>query len=355
MSQPDASPIGSVLPSRRHLLLGAGVGLLLAACGTDDSDVVPAAQSSAGAGDFPVTIAHAFGDLTIEKKPERVVIVGFKEADAFLAVGLVPVAVREWFGEKPNAVWPWATEYLKGAKPEVLPRAELDYEQIAALRPDLIVGLSAGLTQDVYDLLVKIAPVLAQPGGPGDYDVTWQQMTLAAGKVAGQPAQALVDDLERRIRQTATDHPEFKGATTVNASSVDGSIYLYSPTVTSSQVLLDLGLTMSDEVTKLTDNADTYYVISKERLDLLDVDVAFWSEAATDPGPVALLENDLYSRLDVRKERRELFLGSELWNGALQFSSVLSLGLVLDELVPQIVLALDGDPSTLPELGAEQP
>lgn len=134
---------------------------------------------------------------------------------------------------------------------------------------------------------------------------------------------------------------------------MDGSIYLYSPAATSSQVLTSLGLKMSDEVTKLTDNADAYYVISKERMDLLDVDVAFWSEAATDPGATALLGNTLYTQLDVRKERRELFLGAELWNGALQFSSVLSLGLVLDELVPQIVLAIDGDPSTMPELGAD--
>jgi iron complex transport system substrate-binding protein len=343
-------------PTRRTLFLGAGagLGLLLTACSSSSGGSATAEPAATGAGSFPVTVPHAFGELTLDQRPQKIVVVGFKEADAFLALGIVPVAIREWFGEKPNAVWPWATAYLKGAKPEVLPRAELDYEQIAALAPDLIVGLSAGLTQDGYDTLVKIAPVLAQPGEPGNYDVTWQQLTLAAGQVAGQPerAEKMVADLETRITQTAAEHPEFDGATTVNVSSADGKIWLYSPEATSSKVLTALGLTMSAEVAELTDNADAYAVISKERMDLLDVDVAFWSEAADDPAAVALLKNKLYTSLDVHQERRELFLGADLWNGALQFSSVLSLGLVLDDLVPQIVLAVDGDPSTKPELGA---
>ncbi|QYN35076.1 hypothetical protein K1T35_43195 [Pseudonocardia sp. DSM 110487] len=74
------------------------------------------------------------------------------------------------------------------------------------------------------------------------------------------------------------------------------------------------------------------------------------SEAATDDGPQGLLANELYRRLDVHTEGRDLFLGLGLYNGALVFASVLSLPLVLDELVPQMALAIDGDPQTRAEL-----
>ncbi|MFW6174563.1 MAG: ABC transporter substrate-binding protein, partial [Chloroflexota bacterium] len=60
--------------------------------------------------EFPVTIEHKYGSTTIEEKPERVVTVGFSEQDPVLALGAKPVAVREWFGGQPNAVWPWAQE-----------------------------------------------------------------------------------------------------------------------------------------------------------------------------------------------------------------------------------------------------
>ena len=85
---------------------------MLAACGSDDDDSAPNASSAAGGAEpraFPVTIAHKYGSTTIESKPERVVVAGLREQDALLALGVVPVATTEWFGEHPGAIFPWAT------------------------------------------------------------------------------------------------------------------------------------------------------------------------------------------------------------------------------------------------------
>ncbi|RIV40739.1 iron-siderophore ABC transporter substrate-binding protein [Micromonospora radicis] len=329
------------------------VTLVTSGCAGGEVDPAEPASASSGAA-FPATLTHAFGTTTIAAKPTRIVVVGLKEQDYFLALGEVPVAIRDWYGAMPNAVWPWAREQLGDAKPEVLARAELDYEQIAALRPDVIVGLSSGMTQQEYDLLTKIAPTVAQPEGDGSWAVTWQQMTRAAGQITGRnaEAEALVAELEQRIASVTETHPALKGASTVFASTYEGQYYLFSPETTASKVLLDLGLTMSPEVTTLTDNANQSATISRERFDLVDVDVAVWSEATTDPGVTSLLGDPLYTRLEVRAQHREVFLGTEA-NGALAFSSVLSLPYVLDKIVPALAAAVDGDPATDSEYSAK--
>lgn len=92
--------------------------------------------------DFPVTVAHKYGTARVASPPKRVVTVGYNEQDFVLALGVEPVGVREWFGDQPNATWPWAQDELGDANPEVLPTAELNFEQIAALWPDLIFGIT---------------------------------------------------------------------------------------------------------------------------------------------------------------------------------------------------------------------
>src|SRR5688500_14442949 len=98
-------------------------GLFLTACGSDEteSSAAPAEQSQTQSGAFPVTIEHKYGSTTIEKQPERVVVVGLRDQDALLALGVVPVATTEWFGKHPGAIFPWATDELGSAKaPTVL-------------------------------------------------------------------------------------------------------------------------------------------------------------------------------------------------------------------------------------------
>ena len=68
--------------------------VLLAACGSDE-ETTAAPAAAAGPAEqsaFPVTIEHKYGSTTIERAPERVVVVGLREQDPLLALGIVPVA-----------------------------------------------------------------------------------------------------------------------------------------------------------------------------------------------------------------------------------------------------------------------
>ncbi len=116
-------------------------------CATQRPPPPPAREADSAA--FPITIEHKFGSTEITEIPKRIVTVGLTDQDALLALGVVPVGTTEWFGEHPSAVWPWAQDLLGGAKPEVVGDATaVNYEKIVALKPDVILALYSGVTED---------------------------------------------------------------------------------------------------------------------------------------------------------------------------------------------------------------
>lgn len=107
----------------------------------------PAASGSgSGAGPFPVTIDHMFGSTEIPERPDRVLSLGYQDHDAIFALGVTPIALRYWFGDESDVIFPWAEDEAGDADPEILNMTfgELNYEKIAALQPDLILGTSLG-------------------------------------------------------------------------------------------------------------------------------------------------------------------------------------------------------------------
>jgi iron complex transport system substrate-binding protein len=164
--------------SRRGLLLGA-VGAaaagLLAACG-DDGEGEPAGSGSgsapAGGGSFPAGVTHQFGTTTVEAAPAAVVSLGWADADALLAMGVVPAGILDWFQAWPQGVGPWAQAKLNGATPQVLKGPEINFEAVAALRPDLITFVKSDNVKATWEQLEKLAPTLSGPAGTQPYGTT---------------------------------------------------------------------------------------------------------------------------------------------------------------------------------------
>lgn len=312
-----------------------------------DATPAPAAAEAAGddAAAFPVTIEHKYGSTTIEAQPQRIVTVGLIDHDALLALGIVPVGTTEWFGEYPGALWPWAQEKLAelgGAVPTVVGGSDgINFEQIAALNPDLILALYSGVTEEEYGLLREIAPTVAQPAEYVDYGIPWQDLTRKVGQAVGKAAEAdaLIADVEARFAQVRAEHPEFEGATSVVATPYQG-IWVYGPQDVRGRFLTMLGFQLPDGLAEIT-GAEFGGNLSMERADLLDVDVIIWLDADDAEGE---LGGPVYSSLPVHTEGREVFLDSynDPLGGATSFVSVLSLPFLLDGLVPQLADALDG-------------
>jgi iron complex transport system substrate-binding protein len=314
-----------------------------------EAPAAPAATVSApaaSAATFPVVIEHKYGSTQITQQPTRLVSVGFIDQDAILALGVVPVGIRDWYGDQPNATWPWAQDKLGGAQPVLLPADALNFEQIAALNPDLIIGISSGMTEQDYATLSQIAPTVAQSGEYIDYGVPWQEQTRVIGTALGRSKQAetLIADLEALFAEARTENPAFDGASGVVAVKFNNAYSAYGPQDVRGRLLESLGFAIPEELTSLA-GTSFFASISNERLDLLDTDVLLWV-VSTDAEREAIESDALYQQLNVARQGRAVFLDQQL-SGAASFSSVLSLPFLLERLVPQLAAAVDGDPSTV--------
>ncbi|MGV1005777.1 MAG: iron-siderophore ABC transporter substrate-binding protein [Candidatus Nanopelagicales bacterium] len=318
---------------------------LLAGCAGTSSDGAGGGTSDASPTEaaFPVTIEHKYGSTTLDSAPERIVVVGLQEQDALLALGVVPVATTEWFGEQPGALWPWAKEKLGAAAlPEVLTNTDgFQYERIAALKPDVILGLYAGMTETEYKTLTAIAPTVAQPGDVVDWGIGWERLTTTVGQIVGKPAeaQAVVSQAEEQLTQAGAANPAFAGSTAVVATPYQG-FYLYGPQDNRSRLLKSLGFELPEG---LADVAGSQFggSISTENADMLDVDVIVWLLDDVSKGTKQLHADPVYSKLAVAKEGREVMLNTNEGVGAAtSFVTVLSIPYLVTDLVPQLATAL---------------
>jgi iron complex transport system substrate-binding protein len=255
---------------------------------------------------------------------------------------VVPVGIRDWYGEQPNAVWPWAQDALGDATPQVLPANALNFEQIAALNPDLIIGISSGMTEQEYATLAAIAPTIAQSDAYIDYGVPWQEQTRVVGAALGrgEQAEALVAQVEGLFASARAQNPAFAGASAVVAVNFNNAYSAYGPQDVRGRLLTSLGFAIPQEIVERA--GDSFFTsISNERLDLIDTDVlviAVSSEAER-----AVIENDpLFQQLNAAQQGRVVFLDKEL-SGAASFSSVLSLPYLLERFVPALAAAIDGE------------
>ncbi|WP_306367720.1 ABC transporter substrate-binding protein [Nocardiopsis sp. CC223A] len=338
--------------SRRALLAGTAgaLGLAAAGCGRGRDDADPGA--SAGRGGYPLTVEHRFGATEIPAEPQRIVTVGLTDVDAVLALGAGPrlVGVTDFYEEFAYGVWPWAQGSLGGATPEVIPRPEgdrPDLELIAALEPDLIVGLSSALTQEDHDALSVLAPTVAQLGGFPDRGAPWDEMTLAIGRALNREEEAagLVAGVKGRFAGVSASHPQFQGASAVVAERLDGTFLVLSPADPRSRFLEALGFEVPAEVTEPAGDSGAA-PLAEEDLGLLDRDLLVWN-AGFSPGlREELADHRVYQSLDAVAQGRALIVDDVVVSGALAWSTVLSLPFALERLVPRIAAAVDGDPDT---------
>lgn len=321
------------------------VALLVALTGCNASSSpsgetsAPSSPVATGAA-FPVTIEHMFGSTTIESQPQRVVTVGFNEQDFVLAFDVVPVGVREFLGyDAPNR--PWAPESIRGKDIPTVGSNELDFEKIASLDPDLILGINSYIEQADYTKLAAIAPTVAQSGAVATGATTWQDQTLTTGKVLGQEAKAteLVAQTTKLFEDAKVAHPAFAGKTAAFALGVSESgVYSLGTDDYRTGWLVQLGFSVPEKGQE----------VSFEQLEDIfggaDVIVAEGVEASK-------LSNPLVQALPQVKEGRLVTLGAfdQDFAAALGFNSPLSIPFLLDVAVPRLAAATDGDPATTPE------
>ena len=209
------------------------------------------------------------------------------------------------------------------------------FERIASLRPDLILGVNSGMKRADYEKLSRLAPTVAAGRGSTDYFSPWDEQVELIAAALGKPEEgrALVDGIEDDFAAAAAEHPEFRGRTATFSQNAfyDGLIYVY-PDGLSTDFLTMLGFEINTKLTPLAERPGEQVGVSAERLGVLDADVIVF--ATEEPSDVAALKQvPTFDTLSAVAENRAVYTDGTL-AGALYFISLLSLGYVLERLVP---------------------
>ena len=238
------------------------------------------AQNTSGA--YPITIKHAYGETVIESEPKNVATISWGNHDVPLALGTVPVGVSKAnYGKSDeNGLLPWTAEKYKELgveKPVVYDDIDgLDFEAISDSNPDVILAAYSGITQEEYDLLSQIAPVVAYPKNA--WQTLWREQITMDATAMGKQAEGekLVEELDALIKEKTANYTDLKGKTAVfcyfNPADL-GKFYIYLPTDPRAAYLTDLGLSFPESISKL--GSDSFSIeVSAENIDVLkDADI----------------------------------------------------------------------------------
>ncbi len=299
----------------RLLAFGAAAVLAvgLAACSSNAPESTASVGGNPASDDaFPVTIEHVYGETTIEKKPERVATVAWANHEVPLALGIVPVGMSKaaWGDDDDNGVLPWVEEKLEelGADTPVLfDEADgIDYEAVADTQPDVILASYSGLTQEEYDTLSKIAPVVAYP------DVAWgtsvDDMIEMNSKALGleDEGEALIEELHADADAALEANSVLKDKK-VLFSYIDpadlSQIGYYTAIDTRPGYIHELGLPFPSIVEENADSDQFYLTVSSEeaaKFDDVDLFITYGDESI-----IPLLQADpLLSKIPAIAEGR---------------------------------------------------
>ena len=234
--------------------------------------------------EYPIIIQHAFGETVIEEKPERVATIAWANHDVALALGVVPVgfSAANYGIQDDSGLLPWTAEKLKELgeeNPNVFQDTDgLDFEAIADSNPDVILAAYSGITQEEYDTLSQIAPVVAYEKTP--WVTSWRDQILLNSKGMGLEAEGkqLIADTEKLIQDKANEYSVIKGKKAAfamfNATDLS-KFFVYTPADPRGEFLMELGMEYPESLQKLVGDEESFYIeLSAENADALnDVEI----------------------------------------------------------------------------------
>ncbi|MFC7340582.1 iron-siderophore ABC transporter substrate-binding protein [Saccharopolyspora griseoalba] len=320
------------------VLLTVLLGFALAGCGASQPEPVPAGSSPDGA--FPVTVNTAFGDVTIPERPERVVALGWGDAETALALGVQPVGAADWLPVGGDGVPSWLPKDKRYTTPPVmLGTMEVNVEKVAALKPDLILDTRASGEKDRYDLLSRLGvPVVSIPEGAESYTTTWDQQLDLIGKALGKTAeaQALHQQVEDKFARAKAAHPEFAGKAVAVGAKMTNAYGAYVEGDQRVEFMRRLGFTNSPEIQRLA--GEKFFVnVSPERMDLFDADLAMMFPIGVDAQDIR--DDRMFRSVPAVREGRSVVLSEDLSQA---FSAGTAHGMMhaVDAVSPKIAEAL---------------
>jgi iron complex transport system substrate-binding protein len=228
--------------------------------------LLPAAE---GTTTYPLTLTTWAGESVLKQRPERIAVFGESpNLDALQALGVTPVYT---ITEDP---YPWRdTAWVqKIEKVDTATRKDpINFEGIAATKPDLIIAVGALWEKTDFAKLADIAPVLDTKE---QAETPWRDLQRLVGSTLDLAAAAdkAVGTAEQAIAETARTHPQFAGKTITIGNDYGpqyGLSYFTAAGGIAEGILGDLGFKPGPNAAKFVQED----VVSDENQSLLDADL----------------------------------------------------------------------------------
>ncbi|EPD6042640.1 iron-siderophore ABC transporter substrate-binding protein [Vibrio parahaemolyticus] len=191
-----------------------------------------------------ITVHDAYGAVTFEQVPQRVVVLNWDILEQVLALDIEPIAAPNLPGYRQWVVNPYAPESIE----DIGTRAEPNLEKIASLKPDVI--LAASPQQDLIPLLRQIAPVVYLPNFSQNEAAAQTAIkhfrTLGAlfdKQELAEQELAKLNDSFKQLRDKIRQHYSAPLDVLVMRFSTPNSVLLSTENSTTDYVVEQLGLT----------------------------------------------------------------------------------------------------------------
>jgi iron complex transport system substrate-binding protein len=297
---------------------------LLAACGGNEEKET-AEKTEPNAEDTSFTVEHAMGTETLEKTPERVVILTNEGTEALLALGVTPVgAVQSWVG---NPWYEHIADQMKDVQ-VVGTESQVNVEAIAALKPDLIIG-NKMRQEEVYEQLKAIAPTVFAETLRGD----WQENFKLYAKAVNQEekGQEVLDNYTNHIAELKEKLGDKTSMEVSMVRFMAGDVRIYHKDTFSGVILEQLGFARPE-----SQNVDDFAEkgVTKERIPAMEGDVLFYFTYEEGDNKATAVEEEwikdpLFQNLEVVKAGNVHKVSDTIWNTA---GGVLAANLMLDQM-----------------------
>jgi ABC-type Fe3+-hydroxamate transport system substrate-binding protein len=289
--------------------------LVLSACSSDKEKT-----EDTGTKEEAVTIQGTNGEVTLDKPAKKVVVLEWTYAENLLALGIQPAGMADIkeYGNYVNI-----EPQLDDTVADVGGRQEPNLEAIAALEPDLIIGVSFRHDAMLADL-EEIAPTVIFNPYPEDESIdlyqemetTFNEMAKAVGKEA--EAEKVLADLEATYEEKAKEIEEanLKTKDTILTLAYTGAaapeIRVFTPNSMASIIMEKIGLTNAHQ-------PDQFEVFGSSTFNvegLTKYENANYLYTVPDEDNIydnQLKGNKVWENLAFVKENRTYDLGADTW------------------------------------------
>ncbi|MGN4123892.1 siderophore ABC transporter substrate-binding protein [Lysinibacillus sphaericus] len=299
--------------------------LVLAACGSKDeakeedkgstTDNKPAEEQKDEATAYPLTIPgstvdeSSFADVTLEKKPENVVVFDYGFLDTLDALGVEVAGVAQ------KSVPEYLSKYTDTTYVNVGSLKEPDFEALSSMNPDII--FISGRQASAYEELSKIAPTVYIGVDNADFVNSFKTNTELAGKIFGKEQEAAdaFAAYEAKVEEIKAKTASAEEKALIVLGS-EGSLSAYGPGSRFGVIHDVFGVKPADEKIEVSThgaNASFEYVrdTNPDVLFVVDRDAAVNPEGES--GTKAAIENEIVGATNAAKNGKIFYLDPQYW------------------------------------------